>query len=139
MGERRLRRLHAKVIAQSGMHSDPTGTKVLGDTLRLYEEAMEESARLAATADTTSAAVGALRLLVEISTSRLSLLSGMGMMPRSFRAADELEQARRLVRGFVDRLERHGIPPEVIEEFIALLDETAPPPQGSTMPMQLTA
>lgn len=126
VSESRLRRLYAKVQAQAEMHNNLTGLPVLEETLSILEGSIEELARVAATTENDNAKVGALRLMLETVERRVTLLSGMGRMPRSFRAMDELTSLSRLIRTFVEKLERHDIPPEVVEEFMVMLADAQP-------------
>lgn len=118
---------------------DATGGRVLNETLILYGASIETLAWLSEFGETGAVRVGAVRSLLDAAKGRIELLAVMGRMPRSFRAVDELALLSLLVRRMAEVIERRGLEPEIVAEFLGLLDEVQPVIEGRATIAELPA
>lgn len=111
MSERHCRRLHDEYVEQSGHVEDLEPEEVVRQALAVHISALDDLLILAATADNSSAAVGAIRSRVTISHDLLRLMSMVGMLPPPEHAARlRLEsEKKRFVCAVIDALDAHGI------------------------------
>lgn len=118
------RRIYAEVVERRQKLNDPTGQSVLGETLALFEEGLEELAALMADPETPpSTRVAAWGKILETTDRRFHLLLVSGRMPRNLVAANDREQANLIVRRIIDVLARHQVSTEILDELIELVED----------------
>ena len=124
--ERTCNHVYASYRDEQIKLGDGSGQAILSETLMLYTHSIEKLAYEAEVGENSASRVGAIRTLLDALKGRIEILAVMGRMPKSFRAMDELAALTRLVRRMAEVVERHGLPPEVVEEFLGLADEVQP-------------
>jgi hypothetical protein len=119
--ERTLRGWLADFDATEAHFEDIDG--VVRETLHVYDQAIRFFVDLAARADNSSAAVGAMGRALDAVRERLDLVAAVNRFRTAERRDLASEDAAWLVRRTIRILERHDVNPMVAEELLAAIEE----------------
>lgn len=115
------RRIYAEVVERRQKLNDPTGQAVVGETLALYEEGIEEMSALIADPDTPPASkIAAFGKVLDTTDRRFQLLVVSGRMPRNLAASNDREQAELILRRTIEILAKHRVSTDVLDELIEM-------------------
>jgi hypothetical protein len=121
--ERTLRHLHAEWLQVQEFYGDPLG--VIAETLDTLTVLIEEAARDIQNAPPGNAKVGTMRVLIDLMVRRLNLLIQVGRMPRNIVDFEAESDVRRMIRQMAEVVEKHDLGVEVLDDFLAIIDEQA--------------
>lgn len=120
LSERQARRAYMEHLAEAGQLIDVEPAEALRQALNVHVWALDELRQLAANADNSSAAVGAVRSRVTVSHQLIDLLVRAGLLPTVDQAfLDRLRAEQRLhVQAVVLALDERGVEYQEIEDDI---------------------
>lgn len=99
---------------------------IVGESLHLYTEAIQNLAYEAEHGETGAVRVGATRSMLEAVKGRLELLVAVNMIPRRLGAAHEQQDLVRMVHEIARVLESNDIPEEVVLQILRVVEEDEP-------------
>lgn len=133
LSESQCREVYADYLRWNEDQEDPLG--VVDDTINSLTVAMDEAADTAAHADPGSAArVGAVRMFVEASTTRLALMQAAGKVPRYLGQFAAEREMRVIFEEFAELLRKHDVRGAILDDFIDLARRAAARRQGRQLP-----
>lgn len=117
--------MHARFVEESSLLAvnDPTGQKVLDETLLTYEALIELFGEGTDKGETWAVKLGAGRSLLDVLRQRIELLVAMGRIPRSIKASNDRLKVERMLRRMAEVLEQHDAEPDMIRDLLAVIDE----------------
>lgn len=111
LSERHARRAYLEYVREAGRLIDLDPAETLREVVQVHTWALEELRALAATADNSSARVGAVRSRVTVAQDLLKLLVTAGVVPSADQIArlDLEREKRQFAAAVIDALECQGI------------------------------
>lgn len=114
---------------------DPTGQRILDESLLIYTETIALLGEATSKAETWIGRSAAAGKLLDAVKARIELLVVMGRMPRSIQASRDRIRVQTMLRKMAEVLERHGAEPDLIRDLLAIIDtEVEPVIEGRVAP-----
>lgn len=121
--QRTCEHVYSKHREQAAALEDPTGQKVLDETLAIYTETIALLGEATSQGESWAVRTGAARTLLDAARARVELLVVMGRMPRSIQASRDRQRVQVMLRRMAELLERHSASPELIRDLLGILDD----------------
>jgi uncharacterized membrane protein YccC len=123
MAEKETREAYHRYVRElAPLLSAPSADEQIAEALRALDDAGQLLWRLAADADNSSASVGALRGLIDLTFREIQLRQNLGLLPRPLsritREADDAWLARKIASVF----RKYEVPEAAVKEIEQLLD-----------------